>query len=848
MRTSGLPVFAVFVAILVFPFAARALITVGALDIPGQSESVVVVDGVAYVAVNGLGAGASGLRVIDVSDPTAPVEVGAVNTPGAASLVAVADGLAYVLHPAVFGGEPGGLRMIDVADPAAPVEVGAIEPLVTGTDFAVDGGFAYVLDFAKNEPGQLPISLIRVFDVSNPAAPVEFDPLGIPNPTAFTVVGGLAYVIEGIVGGEGGDLRIIDVSNPAAPVEVGAISGFGIDVAVVGRLAYVADFIAGLRVIDASDPTAPIEIGATGAGLGFGNYSPNLAVEDGNPYLAYRSTSYLRLIDVSNPAAPVGIGGSFAPTSGARDVAIVGGLAYVATDAGLAVVDLSNPAFPAVLGAIGTHTNSAQALTVAGGLAYVAAFDAGLRVIDVSNPMAPVEFGALDTPFEAADVAVAGVSAYVADRNPYRGFPVLSSLRVIDVSIPAAPVELGAIDTEGSANGVAVAGGLAYVASSVNVTRPNRRFGVLRVIDVSIPVTPARLGATSTPGGANGVAVADGLAYVADGNRGLLVIDVSNPAAPVALSAINTFGEANGVAVAGELAYVANDVAPNVGSLRLIDVSIPAALVELGAVSLFGRASNVAVAGALAYVATDAGLRLIDVSDPAAPVELGGVGGRYRDVAVVDGLAYVVIGGALRIIDFGPEYTGSIQIDVDIMPGGDPNSINPSLEGDLPVAILGSDSFDVADVDVTTLAFGPSGASFDHSHGPHSEDINGDGFTDLMAHFQVEETGIAFGDRMACISGETLDGARFSGCDDVRTVPDMDGDQLLDVEEATIGTHSLNPDTDGDGFDDGEEVLLMGTDPLDPLDPTPIPVPEPASWLMLVAGTAVLGLLYRRRR
>ena len=86
-----------------------------------------------------------------------------------------------------------------------------------------------------------------------------------------------------------------------------------------------------------------------------------------------------------------------------------------------------------------------------------------------------------------------------------------------------------------------------------------------------------------------------------------------------------------------------------------------------------------------------------------------------------------------------------------------------------------------------------------------------------------------------------------NGCDAVRTVPDMDGDALLDVEEAAIGTDALNPDTDGDGFDDGQEVLLMGTDPLDPLDPTPDPVPEPASWLMLIAGAVFLGLLYRRR-
>ncbi len=195
------------------------------------------------------------------------------------------------------------------------------------------------------------------------------------------------------------------------------------------------------------------------------------------------------------------------------------------------------------------------------------------------------------------------------------------------------------------------------------------------------------------------------------------------------------------------------------------------------------------------------------------------------------------------------EYFGAcvVTVGIDIKPGSDLNAINPSLEGDLPVAIVGSDSFDVANADPTTLAFGPSGASIDHSRGPHFEDLDGDGFTDLMVHFRIEETGIVFGDTISCLSGEGFNGNAFEGCDTVRTVPDMDGDALLDVDEAASGTDPYNPDTDGDGFDDGQEVLQMGTDPLDPLDPTPNPVPEPAIWLMFVAGAAFLWLLQRQR-
>ncbi len=139
-------------------------------------------------------------------------------------------------------------------------------------------------------------------------------------------------------------------------------------------------------------------------------------------------------------------------------------------------------------------------------------------------------------------------------------------------------------------------------------------------VRVDVRAMPASLGSLELPGYANDVAIdpSTDLAYVAGGAAGLLVIDVSDPSTPVLLSATETAGVAIEVAVADGVALVADDS----GGLVIFDIAEAAPSI-LATVATGGRALDLAVGDGLALVAADsAGLAIVDVTDPAEPVLL----------------------------------------------------------------------------------------------------------------------------------------------------------------------------------------------------------------------------------
>jgi hypothetical protein len=111
-------------------------------------------------------------------------------------------------------------------------------------------------------------------------------------------------------------------------------------------------------------------------------------------------------------------------------------------------------------------------------------------------------------------------------------------------------------------------------------------------------------------------------------------------------------------------------------------------------------------------------------------------------------------------------------VGIAIKPGDNTSTILVSSKGKIPIAILSTPAFDAVKlVDSRSLTFGSSGTENSLAFcNPGGEDVNSDGFLDLVCHFDTPAASFQSGDASGTLRGKLKDGTAIKGIAPVRII------------------------------------------------------------------------------
>ena len=116
-----------------------------------------------------------------------------------------------------------------------------------------------------------------------------------------------------------------------------------------------------------------------------------------------------------------------------------------------------------------------------------------------------------------------------------------------------------------------------------------------------------------------------------------------------------------------------------------------------------------------------------------------------------------------------PTGSNCLNANIAVKPGDDQTVINLNTKGVVPVAILSTPTFDATKVNPLTVRFGRTGTEAAAVHFS-LQDVNGDGFLDMVLQFRVQSTGLQLGISQATLMGRTMDGTPFRGSGAIQVI------------------------------------------------------------------------------
>jgi hypothetical protein len=730
-----------------------------------RCRDIVIAGDFAYIA-----AGFDGLVVVDISDPTNPTRISSTSF-GYGYDISVAGNYAFVSD------EWYGLRVIDISNPANPLLVGGY-PTTYGGSHTISGNWVYLMDKYLGQDTDM-----LVLDITDPTNPVLVSVLDTDGSCGYcNVCGDFLYTLEWVGGNS--RLLVVDISDPAKPAvldmyETNAASVFFTP---FGEYGFIGAGTSGVQVVRIAEPVLP----PVPAGhVNMSGRSLNVKVHGDYAYLGvYLGNQGIQVIDISDPTNLVHVGSCSTP-DGVPDIHIEGDYAYAPSGVGLSVFDISNPISPIHVGTCNTP-NSAYGLDVAGDYVFIAD-NPGFQVIDISDPVHPVLAGGCSTSGSNHEVLVAGNYAYVS------GFA--AGLEVIDISNPISPIYLGSFPS-GDAIDLAIAGDYAYMATSD---------AGLQVYDISNPLSPTIVGVYDPGDRVVEVAISGDYAYLACWFAGFHVVDISNPANPVVVGVFSTPDVAHGVDVAGDYVYLADnnygmyaiqvfqrtlDTASDTGmSLAVNDLKEDIAKVQLsttdvGTISWSVSADNGAhwepiVPGAGWHSFTHTGSELMWKSQHVYDFTQPDVNPTCSSLEMEWIYSHVEVGFDIKPRSCPNPF--NIKWLENIDQGNENEHALPKKGGVMPAAIVGSESFNVTEIDVSTLfleGVEPLRSSYEDVARPAlgNEECDcttggPDEIMDLTLKFSGQEIASTFGPvedgdvLVLTITGLLLDGTPFEASD-----------------------------------------------------------------------------------
>jgi hypothetical protein len=481
----------------------------------------------------------SGLKIIDVSDLTNPIQISELLLPSPAIRLIVNNQTVFIAEGEYDYGTVwtcGGLRIVDVTNPFNPQPLGSYAFSSPRCYITQIEDYIYML-YTWDET-----LIIDVSDLANPTS------AGTPNARFGNsyLSGSLLYVAS-----IGGGLLIYDVTNPVSPNLLGQslFQGGAEDVTVIGNYAYVTNAgynnqyrLSQISIYDISDSMNPLEVGiyeSSGDVYMISNFNNTIIVSED----VYHSVSGseegngLRILDASDPFVLQPI--RFYDMPGvSTDVVVRDNYAFVSTlYGGISIVDVHDINNPIQIGYYNSPGTPLQ-VTLQDNYAYLVELNRGLRIIDITDLTNPIESSSYDMGETFSKVVVSGNYAFVL---------VGEGMHIFDITDPEIIISVSTI-VVGSALSLLVDGNTVYV--SVGYRTHWGTTGGIKIYDVENPGNPVKIGEYDAGGGLyedvfypHDIALKNNYLYVVSDFVGLRVFDVSDPTNLIIVSDTPTFGD-----------------------------------------------------------------------------------------------------------------------------------------------------------------------------------------------------------------------------------------------------------------------------------------------------------------